>query len=138
MVASAIPVSLQFGQLLAGLRTGNPLHQYDHPPPWVSPGQVAPELDAKTQILNDLRTLATWPRLRIATLPDPIVGGLDPDPTGVSDRLGVKGMSVYTSFVERETFQCRVCGVRSSGTALALLHQRHRRHFQQFENSSMP
>ena len=74
--------------------------------------------------------LATWSRLRNAGLPEPIVGGLDVDPTGVADRLGVKGLSVYTAFIEMESFQCRVCGVQSSGMALALLHQRHQRHFQ--------
>jgi len=115
----------------------DPLNQYDHPPPRVSPAQVAPELDANTQILSDLRTLATWLRLHVATLQDPIVGGLDFDPTGVSERLGVKGLSVYTSFIELETLRCRVCGVRSSRIALALLHQRDRRHFQQEANNGM-
>ena len=75
--------------------------------------------------------LATWPRLRNAGMPDPIVGGLELDPTGVSDRLGIKGLSVYTAFIEGEFFRCRVCGERANGMSLALLHQRHRRHFQQ-------
>lgn len=74
--------------------------------------------------------LATWLRLRDSTLPDPIVGGLENDPTGVTDRLGVKGLSAYTAFIDRESFQCRVCGVRSNGMGVALLHQRFRRHFQ--------
>ena len=88
------------------------------------------ESDDTAQILEDLRMLATWPRLRNATLPDPVVGGIDHDPTGVANRLGVKGLSVYTAFIERESLRCRVCGVPSSGMALALLHQRHQRHFQ--------
>ena len=39
-------------------------------------------------------------RLRDAGLPDPIVGGHNFDPTGIADRLGVKGLSVYTAFIE--------------------------------------
>jgi len=74
--------------------------------------------------------LATWPRLRIATLPDPIVGGHDHDPTGVSERLGMKGLSVYSAFVEPESLRCHVCGDQSKDMALALLHQRLLRHFQ--------
>jgi hypothetical protein len=109
----------------------NPLHQYAFPPPRVPPVEVAPRSDATAQILTELRILATWPRLRVTTLPEPVVGGHDFDPTGISDRLGIKGLSVYSAFVERESFQCRVCGIRSKGMSLALLHQRHRRHFQQ-------
>ena len=90
-----------------------------------------PESDHPDQILEDLRTLATWPRLLDATLPDPIVGELEYDPAGHADRLGVKGLSVYTAFIEVDSLKCRVCGVQSNGMADAILHQRHRRHFQQ-------
>lgn len=75
--------------------------------------------------------LAAWPRLRNAALPDPVVGGLESDPAGVADRLGVKGLSVYTSFIEMDSLRCRVCGDQSTETGLALLHQRHERHFQE-------
>ena len=119
-----IPVSFWYAKLLTEPPPVNP-------PPRESPSEVAPEPDAPAWILDDLRMLATWPRLRVATLPEPVVGGRDPDPTGVSDRLGTKGLSVYSSFVERESFRCRVCGLQSNDMALALLHQRHRRHFQQ-------
>ena len=69
-------------------------------------------------------------QLRGLTVPDPIVGAVESDPAGVADGLGVKGMSVYSSFFELETLQCRVCGDQTSETGLALLHQRHQRHFQ--------
>jgi hypothetical protein len=56
---------------------------------------------------------ATWSRLLDpdarrpdATLPDPIVDGYDHDPTEIADKLGVKGMSVYTAFIA-------VCGETS-------------------------
>lgn len=123
--------SFQYVQLLTERPLANPQHQCDYPPPTASSSEVAPESDATSRILDDLRMLATWPRLRVATLPEPVVGGHDFDPTGVSDRLGTKGLSVYSSFVERESFRCRVCGRGSKDMALALLHQRHRRHFQQ-------
>lgn len=126
-----IPLSFQYAQSLAERPIGNPPHQYDHPPPRVSPAEVAPNSDGTAQLLEDLRILATWPRLRVATLPDPVVGGHDFDPTGVADRLGMKGLSVYSAFVERESYRCHVCGVQSKGMSLALLHQRNRRHFQQ-------
>ena len=126
-----IPCSLWFAQSLAGRTIGDPLHQYDQQPPRISPAEAAPNSDGTAQLLEDLRTLATWPRLRNTRLPDPVVGGHDFDPTGVADRLGMKGLSVYSAFVERESYRCHVCGVRSKGMALALLHQRHRRHFQQ-------
>jgi hypothetical protein len=130
IVACNFPTSIHYAQFLFERAKINPPRQYDHPPLRVSPAEVAPDSDPETQILKDLRKLATWWRLRIATLPDPIVGGHDPDPTEVSDKLGVKGLSVYTAFVEPESLRCRVCGVQSSEMALALLHQRHRRHFQ--------
>jgi len=38
----------------------------------------------------------------MTTLPDPIVGGHYNDPTGVSERLGMKGLSVYTAFFQRD------------------------------------
>ena len=95
------------------------------------PPMVTPDSETTAQILADLRVLAAWPRLRTATLPDPVVGGVDFDPAGIADRLGVKGLSVYTAFIERESHRCRVCGAQSSDMALALLHQRHQRHFQQ-------
>ena len=76
--------------------------------------------------------LAAWLRLLDdASSPEPVVGGLVHDPTGVADKLGVNGLSVYTAFIERESFQCRVCDFQSSGVSLALLHQRIRRHFQE-------
>jgi len=69
--------------------------------------------------------MAIWPRLRMATRPDPIVGEHDQDRTGVSEKLGMKGLSVYSAFVERESLRCSVCGIQSKDVALALLHQRH-------------
>ena len=126
-----IPISLRYAQSLAERPNGDSLHQCDNPPPRVSSDRVAPQPDGAAQLLEDLRKLASWPRLRIATLPDPVVGGHDFDPTGVSERLGMKGLSVYSAFVDRESYRCHVCGVRSQEMSLALLHQRHRRHFQQ-------
>lgn len=125
-----INVSLRYAQLLSERPNSNLLHQCDQTPR-LSSAKVAPQPDGTAQLLEDLRKLATWPRLRVATLPDPVVGGHDVDPTGVSDRLGMKGLSVYSAFVDRESYRCHVCGVRSEGMSLALLHQRHRRHFQQ-------
>ena len=110
-----------------GIGTGSLRHRS----PRVSPAEVAPNSDGTAQILEDLRILANWPRLRDASLPDPVVGGRDNfDPTGVADRLGIKGLSVYSAFIEWESYRCYVCGERSNGMAQALLHQRHRRHFQ--------
>lgn len=126
-----IGVSLHYARLLAKRPKGDPLYQFDHPPSRVSTAEVASTSDGTAQLLEDLRMLATWPRLRDATLPDPVVGGHDFDPTGVADRLGTKGLSVYSAFVERESYRCYVCGKRSKGMALALLHQRRYRHFQQ-------
>ncbi len=122
--------SLRYAQLLSERPNGNPPHQSDHPPPMVSSAEVAPQSDGTAQLLGDLRKLATWSRLRVASLPDPVVGGNDFDPTGVANRLGMKGLSVYSAFVDRESYRCHVCGIRSEGMSLALLHQRHWRHFQ--------
>ena len=80
--------------------------------------------------LDELRTLAQWPRLRDQVLPSPTVGGIELDPSGVADRYGVKGMSVLTAFVNIENFSCRVCSFKAKGLAPALLHQRQARHFQ--------
>ena len=93
--------------------------------------EAIPESDTTAETLEDLHKLAAWPRLRNATLPDPLVGAVESDPAGAADQLGVKGLSVYTSFIEMESLQCRVCGDQSTQLGLAVLHQRHQRHFQQ-------
>jgi hypothetical protein len=122
-----LPISFLHAQFLAE-------HQYSQPPLSTGPppAGVAPS-NVTAQIPEDLRTLASWPRLRNATLPDPIVGGIESDPAGIADRHGVKGMPVYTAFIDPDADlpRCRVCGDQSSDMALATLHQRHERHFQQ-------
>ena len=120
-------------RLLADHLKPNSLPRYNRPPSACLPSAdviVTQVANTATQILEDLRTLAAWPRLRDPTLPDPIVGDLESDPAGIADRLGVKGLSVYTAFIEMDSLQCRACGHQSGETALAILHQRHRRHFQ--------
>ena len=123
--------SFLHAQFFAEHSKPNTLPHYDlSPASSPSSAKVTPESETTAEILEDLRVLATWPRLRDVTLPEPVVGGLDLDPSGTLDRLGVKGLSVYTAFIERESHRCRVCGVPSSEMALALQHQRHERHFQ--------
>jgi len=126
-----LPISFCHARFLAGQLKANTLPQTDHPPSISpSPAEVTHESNTTAQNLEDLRRLAAWPRLRDATLPDSITGGLESDPGGIADQLGVKGLSVYTAFVDMESLRCHVCGEQSSELALALLHQRHQRHFQ--------
>ena len=73
-----------------------------------------------------LHELAKWLRPH---LPEPVVGGLDADPGGFTDQLGVKGLSVYSAFVDMEGLRCRVCSQASDTIDLAILHQRQRRHY---------
>jgi len=82
------------------------------------------------QTLASLYELAKWPRLRNTIIPEPAVGGLEVDPAGIVDRLGIKGMSVYTAFIDRETLRCRVCGQGSDTMDVAVHHERHARHYQ--------
>jgi len=114
------------------LRLG-PLHRSGHLPPTagLAPAELAPESNATAEILRYLPILATWLRLRDPTLPDDIVGQLDSDPWGIADQFGVKGLSVYTVFIDLESFRCRVCCHQSTDEDLAVFHQRQRRHFQQ-------
>ena len=109
---------------------GPPFSIYDPRPVGRPPPEAALKPETENQILEDLRELAAWLRPRGGVLPDPIVGGLEFDPTGVTDRLGVKGMSVYTAFIDFDSLRCRICGAQSSAIELALLHQRTQRHFQ--------
>jgi hypothetical protein len=121
-------------RFIAGHLESSPLPhaRYDHSVSTSPPSaEVTREPDNTDRILEDLRALATWPRLRDATLPDPIVGGLESDPAGIADLLGARGSSVYTAFIEMDSLRCRACGHQSSEMTLAILHQRHRRHFQQ-------
>jgi len=86
--------------------------------------------DAQAQTLAALRELAKWLRLHSLHLPGPIVGGHAVDPAGLIDRLGIKGLSVYSAFIDMEYLRCRVCGHHSESISLAMLHQRHQRHYQ--------
>ena len=88
---------------------------------------VKPDEQAQTQAA--LNELAKWPRLRNALLPEPVVGGLEADPAGTIDRLGAKGLSGYTAFIDMEDLRCRICGQVSDTIEIAILHQRHVRHF---------
>ena len=129
----SLPISLHHARLFADHLKPNPLPEYYHPPSTCLSSTditVAQESNTTTQVLEDLHTLAAWLRLRDPTLPDPIVGDLETDPAGIADRLGVKGLSVYTAFIEMESLRCRVCGHQSKETACAIRHQRRRRHFQ--------
>ena len=80
--------------------------------------------------LDELRMLAQWLCLRDQALPPPTVGDVEPDPSGVADRYGVRGMSVFTAFVNMENLSCRVCSFRAKTVPQAVLHQQQRRHFQ--------
>ena len=80
--------------------------------------------------LDELRTLARWLCLRDQALPPPTVGGVEPDPSGVAERYGVRGMSVLTAFVDMENLSCRVCSFKAKTASTAVLHQQQRRHFQ--------
>ena len=103
----------------------NTLPQHDHSPPIGPSSEVT--LDPDTAAL---RKLATSLRLRSNTLPELTVDGLESDPAGVADRLGMNGLSVYTAFIEKDSLRCRVCGDQSSQLTLAILHQRVYHHFQ--------
>ena len=97
-----------------------------HPPS----AEETPEEQA--QRLEALRELAKWSRLRNALHPnsEPTVGGFEVDPAGVADRLGVKGLSVYSAFLDIDGLRCRICGQGSPTIDAAMLHQRHMRHYQ--------
>ena len=86
----------------------------------------------QARILVALREFAKWSRLRNALLPnsEPIVGGFEVDPAGLVDQLGVKGLSVYSVFVDVDGPRCRVCGQASDTIDTAIVHQRHMRHYQ--------
>ncbi len=88
--------------------------------------------DEQAQIQVALRELAKWPRLRNALLPnsEPMVGGFEVDPAGLADRLAVKGLSVYSAFIDIDSLRCRICGQGSRTIGTAILHQRHMRHYQ--------
>ena len=86
--------------------------------------------EVKDQIQEDLRSFARWPRLRDPTLPPPIVGRIETDPSGVADRYGVKGKSAFTAFVNMDNLRCWVCAFGAKTLQLALLHQERARHFQ--------
>lgn len=86
--------------------------------------------DEQDQTLVALPKLARWPRLRNTHLPEPTVGGLEVDPAGLGDQIGVKGLSVYSAFFAMEDLRCRVCGRASDTIDNAILHQRHARHYQ--------
>lgn len=130
---TALPISFYHARFLAERISPNPLPlpQNGHPLS-TSPvsAEVTPEPDAAARILEEVRALAIWLRLHQPTLQNLVVGGLESDPGGIADRLGVKGLSVYTAFIDMELLRCRVCGHQSNGIALAVLHQLHRRHFQ--------
>jgi hypothetical protein len=127
----SLPNSLYHARFLAEQLKPNTVPQHDHSPSTSpSSAEITQDSDATAQDLENLRILAAWPRLHNASLPDAITGGIESDPGGIADQLGVKGLSVYTAFVEMESLRCHVCGERSSELALALLHQRHQRHFQ--------
>ena len=76
--------------------------------------------------------LAKWPGLQNALLPnsEPTVGGVEVDPVGLADQLGVKGLSVYSAFVDVDGLRCQVCGQSSDTIKTAIVHQRHMRHYQ--------
>jgi len=76
---------------------------------------------------RELRGLAKWLR---PLHPEPVVGGLEVDPAGLVDQIGVKGLSVYSAFVDMEGLRCRICGQGSDTIDMAILHQRHKRHHQ--------
>ena len=100
----------------------------------VNPHPFSAELtqDERARTLA-LRELAKWTRLRNARLPnlEPIVGGLEVDPAGHVDELGVKGLSAYSAFIDTEDgHRCRVCGQVSHTIDIAIVHQRHMRHYQ--------
>jgi hypothetical protein len=80
--------------------------------------------------IRSLRVLAQWQRLHDPMLPSPIVGDIESDPWGVSDRYGVKGLSVLTAFVDMDDFSCWVCSSKAQTLELAVLHQQQARHFQ--------
>ena len=88
--------------------------------------------DELARALMALCELAKWTRLRNALLPDtePTVGGVEVDPAGLADQLGVKGLSVYSAFVDVDGPRCRVCGQSSDTIETAIVHQRHMRHYQ--------
>ena len=79
---------------------------------------------------DELRTLARWLCLRDEALPPPTVGDVEPDPSGIADRYGVRGMSVLTAFVNMENLSCRVCSFKAKTVSHAVLHQQQKRHFQ--------
>jgi hypothetical protein len=103
---------------------------------YASSTEVTPKPNGTGEVLEDLYILAAWPRLRDATLPDPTVGDLESDPAEIASWYGVKGMSVYTAFIDRDSLRCRVCGDQSYDMTRAILHQRLQRHFQAQEDTS--
>jgi hypothetical protein len=98
-------------------------------PPVAGPSSAGAAEEAKEQLQNDLRALAQWPPLHDPTLPPPLVGETESDPSGVADRYGVKGQPVLTAFVNQDDFSCKVCSFKADTLQLALLHQGQVRHF---------
>lgn len=92
-----------------------------------TPVEPVKQVEGPTQ--DELRKLSLWSRLRDQTLPPPTVGGIESDSSGVADRYGVKGMSVFTTFVNTEDLSCRVCSFKARTFQLALQHQEETLHF---------
>jgi hypothetical protein len=123
-----LPASLEYARQAAEQR-----YPPRQPPCQLSSGvsqtSAGAVVGAKNQTRNDLRALAQWPRLHAPALLSPIVGGIEADPSGIADRYGVKGQSVFTAFVDKDDLSCRVCAFRANTLQLAIFHQRQARHF---------
>ena len=131
MFSVPLPPSFQQARHYAEAERGNGGHPCEGLVNTHSPSaEVTP--DEQAQTLVALRELAKWSLLRNALLPnaEPMVGGFEGDPAGLADQLGVKGLSVYSAFIDMDGLRCRICGQSSHTIDTAMLHQRHMRHYQ--------
>ena len=122
-----LPPSVEYGRQVAELlRPANPLPPCQFP---VAVNPASAEVVGEAQD-RDLHALARWLYLRDPTLPSPLVGDVESDPHGVSDRYGVKGRTVLSAFIDMPDLSCRVCAFKANTFQLAVLHQQQKRHLQ--------